>query len=1234
MANETDNINVNVGINPSGAEAGSRRSRKAIKDNVDEAKQLEAAFRRLQQSIDPAYSAQEKYNKSLADNRRLLAAGKITADEYRAGMAAATAELNRARTALEQNSSANRAAAAAARQAAQEAKQQALETARAARQAAREKAVEEKKAAAEARKAAAEQRAQEREAARQAAAEVKRLAREKAAAEKQAAREAADEVKRQKAAERAANRAAAEAAKQAARDRALADRMARDAARAATQAANEAAAAARRQADSYRQLRASIDPAWAAMQRYKDTMRQAIILLRENIITMAQYIAIQRQARIALDLNNRMMGRSNMIYTQLGYQAQDVTASLASGIHPLVILAQQGGQTAAALSMMGGTMGRVASFIAGPYGAAIIGITLLIGMMMQKKRDAARATKDLMDAEERRRMTVIELTKALKDFTKEQIKANESEEEGLRIKQALAAEENAKAKAEIARLDQRIATLKKQMAESAKSTADPEQGGAGAMAAYAKEIQRLNEARAAQLVIANMTESSITELTIQQAKRRAEAVADESEAIKQKFEANIDLIEQEYRLSKQTDADYLRMQERIVQVTKAKEAAEKAYADSKKESNKQDKASHEQTSFGSIVDGGRMTSGFGNRSKPNARASSNHMGQDWAVPVGTSVKAPAAGVVQDMGYSPELGKWVILAHGGGTTTRYGHLSDNSLMQKGQRVEQGQTFARSGNTGNSTGPHVHYEVRVNGKPVDPAKGIFGTDQLAAENKGADELARIQENALRDNIANIELQQQMAEDDYQEQLRLQDEKILALRVFYGEEAQEVKDAHRERVRMEQQHARELLRINRENIRARLEQAQAEETSRQNSRAAGGQMASDTLDTAVSMGAVQQGRQEIEARRAILAQIYADEVAHQQRMYDLKVKALQDELALLPPQSVEANKINAQIETFKAEHDRRMQEMAVRNQVDRHRLDLEYARASAAMWQTVGDTVEQGMNQTFQAIWTRSGGAIQAIINMGDQLVFAMAEWGIKMLRDWAVNEAAKTNIALFGSARRKAIVAGEELTKRTVILSTAATDQAVEAAKTGAALTGQAIRTGAAVTGAATQTAVSAAAGTSEIATNAAASAAGAYKSTVVIPFIGPVAAPAAAALALAAVMGFTALIRSAAGGYGSVEGDQLMQVHNKEMILPAWIAEPFRQSLRRPSSQGLITSAGVSGAEARSATHMTGGDTNFTYSPQYGGSGGMGMEEMLRRDGNYFRRWVRNEMRNSRLEFPR
>jgi murein DD-endopeptidase MepM/ murein hydrolase activator NlpD len=119
------------------------------------------------------------------------------------------------------------------------------------------------------------------------------------------------------------------------------------------------------------------------------------------------------------------------------------------------------------------------------------------------------------------------------------------------------------------------------------------------------------------------------------------------------------------------------------------------------------------------ISGGSLSSGFGARSAPTKGASTYHKGVDWATPIGTSVYASNAGTVAFAGWASGYGYAVYINHADGRQTRYGHLS-KVLVSAGQSVSQGERIALSGNTGRSTGPHVHFEIRINGTAVNPLK----------------------------------------------------------------------------------------------------------------------------------------------------------------------------------------------------------------------------------------------------------------------------------------------------------------------------------------------------------------------------------------------------------------------------------------------------------------------------------------------------------------------------------
>ena len=115
---------------------------------------------------------------------------------------------------------------------------------------------------------------------------------------------------------------------------------------------------------------------------------------------------------------------------------------------------------------------------------------------------------------------------------------------------------------------------------------------------------------------------------------------------------------------------------------------------------------------------GRISSAFGDRSSPTEGASTNHKGIDIPAPSGSSIVAAADGKVVISTYSYSAGNYIMIDHGGGLTTVYMHCSQH-LVKEGETVKQGQTIAKVGSTGYSTGPHLHFGVRSGGSYVNPS-----------------------------------------------------------------------------------------------------------------------------------------------------------------------------------------------------------------------------------------------------------------------------------------------------------------------------------------------------------------------------------------------------------------------------------------------------------------------------------------------------------------------------------
>ncbi|HFE49078.1 MAG TPA: M23 family metallopeptidase [Chromatiaceae bacterium] len=124
---------------------------------------------------------------------------------------------------------------------------------------------------------------------------------------------------------------------------------------------------------------------------------------------------------------------------------------------------------------------------------------------------------------------------------------------------------------------------------------------------------------------------------------------------------------------------------------------------------------------GRPVDGGWVSARFGMRTDPFDGKRKFHHGIDFAAKPGTRIRAVASGVVVRSGPAPGFGNLVEIKHGNGLVTRYAHCQE-TLANVGDVVKRGQVIARVGSTGRSTGPHLHFEVLKDGRPMDPARYV--------------------------------------------------------------------------------------------------------------------------------------------------------------------------------------------------------------------------------------------------------------------------------------------------------------------------------------------------------------------------------------------------------------------------------------------------------------------------------------------------------------------------------
>lgn len=455
----------------------------------------------------------------------------------------------------------------------------------------------------------------------------------------------------------------------------------------------------------------------------------------------------------------RSFGNAAQQSRNLGYQISDIGVQLSAGTSPFLVLAQQGPQVANALEGARGAVGRFATFLSGPYGAAVLAATTLLGVWLSKNKEAGESVEDLVAklqaqarqagmADEANRLfsrTIEGVEKAVLDARKAVdalalAKKGEAAQTVDNIKKNLDDADAVRA-ATKARLDQAIAILELEQSGSESTFSNSAEGIAqqqqinrriAGLKAFQDELARAEKAAAD---LRKEYDRAISSRTVEQENASA------AEKINRKFDATIDRAATAANASKQSQAE---LRKEIALINKAREEELKREAASRRTSRGADIG--DATRFISPVSGGRVTGKFGEN-----RGSRNHGGIDIAVPVGTQVKAPAGGVVIEAGTVPGYGNVVYIDHGRGTISRLAHLSKIGVT-KGAIVGQGDVVGLSGGargapgSGNSRGPHLHQEVRVNGRPVDPRKGAFSTDPAStyarAERAADDEERRLQ------------------------------------------------------------------------------------------------------------------------------------------------------------------------------------------------------------------------------------------------------------------------------------------------------------------------------------------------------------------------------------------------------------------------------------------------------------------------------------------------------------
>lgn len=538
------------------------------------------------------------------------------------------------------------------------------------------------------------------------------------------------------------------------------------------------------------------------------------------------------------------------------------------------------------------------------------------------------------------------------------------------------------------------------------------------------------------------------------------------------------------------------------------------------------------------------------------------------------------------------------------------------------------------------------------------GRRGRDPAVAARREARERERAAQEALRVELAALDRQQAGVEDNLAEWTRIQDQKIDAIRTFYGEESTEYIKAEQAKEefarKFEERRAREEERA--ADRARRIEQQRIEARTRSNELIADAdaQLAAMQLDSAEQALTQERSFAEISAqeeleRRNQLIQARLDlELTTAQRMFEIRRQALMDQLALAGLEADEAARLNSELESLETAHQQNLRVI----QGNGNAQLVASNRAAADQVRSAWQQNVTGMTSAFTGMFTQWSAGIQDFRtgwqNFGRSILSVIETNVNRMVENWLLGqlgmttattagEAAQTAATAAGATARTGITAGETAATVAGEETELATTAVTETSKTGATATGAAARVGIEASAAASTTAITASTALSQIAARAASAAAGAYSAIAAIPIVGPVLAPVSAAAALAGVLALGNSIFSARGGWGQVPMDGAMtELHKDEMVLPAMFANPLRDLLTNtsPGRTGLVA-GGASSAGAAARTEMMSKTLSptFNYQPQVTAGGGAppSLDTLLSREGAAMRRWIGNQIRSGKLK---
>lgn len=477
--------------------------------------------------------------------------------------------------------------------------------------------------------------------------------------------------------------------------------------------------------DTVKQLLLQVDAqVMLAQRKLGELTRQVDGNATEMDRSLARVDAASERLGRSIQQTGQRSGAARAGMQQLSFQVGDVAAQMSNGTRISVIFAQQIGQVSQAVQLMSGGTGRFAAFMQGPWGAAVVGATSVLGALVamfgRNTEEEERAT-----AARRRSNTVLDIQKAslrelidLVDQHTDALRRNIQTERGRAVETLRTAEQARNAGEGRVRAAQQALLTAQQ--ESARANARLR----GANPDAADTLSLRQEADRAHARVVQLTEQVLKEQRalgrLQEAVRAAEvpiiqrnvvAGLDAAAAATLRYEQALESLNARQLAGTISRQDYARALRGIEQSYRAETEAANA---AQRRGGRRSSGQSGDMGFQNPAPGARETSGFGNRRDPITGRPDFHEGIDLAGRLNSRINAPADGVVIKTGRVGGYGNVVWIDHGNGIISELNHLN-RSTVSVGDQVTAGQQVGMMGSTGRSTGSHLHWNVRTGARP---------------------------------------------------------------------------------------------------------------------------------------------------------------------------------------------------------------------------------------------------------------------------------------------------------------------------------------------------------------------------------------------------------------------------------------------------------------------------------------------------------------------------------------